>query len=221
VTEAARKAAEAQLDGIIKDYEAMRKASEHKDLSDLPKDDRQSLLTRAVAAVHRISGSASTYSTEVERIIKQTPALHVHTSSVVGIVKALRHDVTAGYLQTIVELAHATIFADFLEMAQHLHGAGYRDAAAVITGSTLETHLRELCKKHGITVESNGKPKKADQLNAELTKANVYSALDQKNVTAWLGLRNKAAHGEYPAYGNDQVALLIAGVRDFLTRAPA
>ena len=58
-------------------------------------------------------------------------------------------------------------------------------------------------------------------MNAELAGANVYSKLDQKNVTAWLDLRNKAAHGKYGEYTKEQVALLIQSVRDFITRNPA
>ena len=67
---------EAQLSSIIDDYEAMRKASKYSDLSDLPEDERQSLTTRSVAAVHRISGTTSTYSQEIARIIEMNPALH-------------------------------------------------------------------------------------------------------------------------------------------------
>lgn len=58
-------------------------------------------------------------------------------------------------------------------------------------------------------------------MNADLAGANVYSKLDQKNVTAWLDLRNKAAHGKYGEYTKEQVALLIQSVRDFITRNPA
>ena len=58
-------------------------------------------------------------------------------------------------------------------------------------------------------------------LNAELIKSNAYSKLDQKNVTAWLGLRNSAAHGCYTDYDKQQVSLLISSIRDFLTRNPA
>lgn len=210
-----------QLDEVISDFAAMRTASQHKDLSDLPKDDRQGLMTRAVAAVHRISGQESTYSAEIKRIVTQNPAIHVHASSVIGVVKALRHDVAAGYLRTVIELAHAELFSDFLEMATHLLDSGYKDAAAVVGGSALEGHLRELCKKHRVPIESGGKPRKADALNADLAKATAYSGLDLKNVTAWLGLRNKAAHGEYASYGPEQVALLIASVRDFITRTAA
>jgi hypothetical protein len=60
-----------------------------------------------------------------------------------------------------------------------------------------------------------------DRLNADLAGGNVYSKLDQKNVTAWLDLRNKAAHGEYDRYSAPQVGLLISSVRNFITRNPA
>ncbi len=58
-------------------------------------------------------------------------------------------------------------------------------------------------------------------MNSELASATVYSKLDQKNVTAWLDLRNKAAHGQYSEYSKEQVALFIQSVRDFITRIPA
>jgi hypothetical protein len=64
-------------------------------------------------------------------------------------------------------------------------------------------------------------PKKADGMNADLASAEVYSKLDQKNVTAWLDLRNKAAHGQYGEYNKEQVLIFISGVRDFITRTPA
>ena len=110
-------------------------------------------------------------------------------------------------------------------MAEYLLEEGYKDPAAVITGSTLEEHLRKLCIKNGIDIEimSKGKlkPKKADSLNSELAKQGVYSKLELKSVTAWLDLRNKAAHGEYSKYKENQVKQLIIGVRDFIIRNPA
>ena len=79
-----------------------------------------------------------------------------------------------------------------------------------------------LCDKNGINSEDEkGSPKKADRLNAELAKAEVYTKLDQKSITAWLDLRNKAAHGKYNEYSKDQVSLMIAGIRDFIIRIPA
>ena len=127
-----------------------------------------------------------------------------------------------GYLQSVIELVHADIFADFLDMAEYLLQQGYKDPAAVVTGSVVEAHLRKLCNKHGIAVvKSDGSAKKADALNSELAAGTVYSKLDQKSVTAWLDLRNKAAHGKYDEYTKEQVAVMLQGVRDFASRYPA
>jgi hypothetical protein len=113
----------------------------------------------------------------------------------------------------------------FLEAAHHLLKEGYKDPAAVLAGGVLEEHLRQLGTKHGVKPETSAntglKMKEADQLNAELTKAGAYSKLDQKNVTAWLALRNKAAHGQYSEYKKGQVSLMLSGVREFLTGNPA
>ncbi|MGA2200340.1 MAG: hypothetical protein ABSG40_00130 [Terriglobales bacterium] len=100
---------------------------------------------------------------------------------------------------------------------------GYKDPAAVVVGSVLEAHLRKLCDKHGIAVvKADGTtPKTADALNAELAAAGIYSKLDQKSVTAWLDLRNNAAHGKYKEYTDEQVAVMLQGVRDFASRYPA
>lgn len=84
-------------------------------------------------------------------------------------------------------------------MADHLTANGHKDAAAVLAGSTLEAHLRQLCSKQGVSTTFSGIPMKVDTINAELVKAGAYSKLDQKNITAWLGLRNDAAHGNYSA----------------------
>ena len=217
---------EKQLDAIIDEYKSFQAKSEHKDLSDLPKADRQGLVTKAIAAIQRISGPNSPYVNELNRVVSLHPQLHMHTSLIMGVVLALRDDIKQGYILTLAELVHGEVFADFLEMAQHLVDSKYKDAAAVICGSTLESHIRKLCSKNGIALEEVGKdrslrPKKADLLNAELAKAQTYSLLDQKSVTAWLGLRNKAAHGNYGEYNVDQVALFISAVRDFIARNPA
>jgi hypothetical protein len=145
--------------------------------------------------------------------------------SIIGIVAALRDDIKAGNMESLTELVHGELFGDFLEMAQHLLDEAYKDAAAVIAGSSLEAHLKQLCQKNNIdteiTISSRIEPKKADLINSELTKAEAYTKLDQKNITAWLDLRNKAAHGKYEEYTKEQVSNMISGVRDFLTRNPA
>jgi hypothetical protein len=70
-------------------------------------------------------------------------------------------------------------------------------------------------------IDGKGQHKRADLLNSELAAANAYGKGDLKNITAWLHLRNSAAHGKYADYTKDQVALLAQAVRDFITRIPA
>ena len=108
-----------------------------------------------------------------------------------GILSAAREELAGGWLSTTKGLISAEIFSDFLEMAQHLLDEGYKDPAAVMTGSVLEEHLRQLCQKHGIPTETTKQgrpqPKKADALNADLAKKKVYNQLDQKQVTSMAG----------------------------------
>jgi hypothetical protein len=147
----------------------------------------------------------------------------LHTAVGVEILKALQSDLDDEWLFEFKSLVAAELFTDFLDMSEHLISEGYKDAAAVMIGSTLESHLKQLCDKHSIDITFiNGKeevkPKKADVLNADLCKANVYKKLDQKQVTAWLDLRNKAAHGEYSEYEIEQVQQMYNGVLSFITR---
>lgn len=139
-----------------------------------------------------------------------------------GILSAAREDIAGGWLTTTRGLVSAEIFSDFLDMAEYLLEEGYKDPAAVVGGSVLEEHLRQLCQKHGIptTVTKQGSPRarKADALNADLGNKSVYNRLDQKNVTAWLDLRNKAAHGKYQEYTMEQVSLMLQSVSDFMVR---
>ena len=139
-----------------------------------------------------------------------------------GIVLSIKTEIENGWLNTVKGLVSAEVFSDFLEMGEYLLDEGYKDPAAVVLGSVLEEHLRQLCSKNGVDTHSikDGKsvPKKADLLNAELTKKGVYNILDQKQVTAWLDLRNKAAHGNYSDYSSDQVNLMYQGIIGFVAR---
>lgn len=140
-----------------------------------------------------------------------------------GILKSIKAEIDNGWLVEIKELIASEIFSDFLEMAQYLLEEGYKDPAAVMIGSVIEENLRQLAQKNNINLEfTNGKgeskPKRADTLNNELAKSSIYSKLDQKQVTAWLDLRNKAAHGKYEVYTKEQVQIMSDGVLNFLMR---
>lgn len=214
-------------DTIIKQIDEVLKQYEHVSLRSGADDDRgrssiAEALTRLKSTIDRLAPAASPHRGSADALLKQYGINNSYSFGfLVGILKALRADYAAGYLQTVEALIHADIFADFLEMAGYLLSQNYKDPAAVIIGSVLEEHLRKLCAKHGISTSSGTSPKKAETINAELCAASAYTKLDHKNVTAWLDLRNKAAHGHYDQYTQQQVELLSQSVRDFLTRNPA
>jgi hypothetical protein len=139
-----------------------------------------------------------------------------------GILKAAKQEIEGGWLLSVKGLISAEIFSDFLEMAEYLLKEGYKDPAAVMIGSVLEEHLRQLCFRNSIPIEiiKDGKtnPKKADLINSELASVNVYNKLDQKSITSWLDLRNKAAHGKYLEYTKEQVEIMYQGVTNFISR---
>lgn len=213
---------EEQLKAVIEEHADALARSRHSDASDIFNDTGiRDLQTRCLAAIQRVAGKDSVYYQNALKIGESYGSTHDRVAGQIGVAKSLLSDVLNGYLKSLEELVHAELFGDFLEMADHLNSNGYKDAAAVIAGSTLESHLRQLCGKHGVPVTDKGKPRKADTLNADLVKVGSYSKLDQKSVTAWLGLRNDAAHGNYGAYDPKQVTLFISSIRDFITRNPA
>ncbi|WP_047691297.1 hypothetical protein [Vibrio sp. ZOR0018] len=139
-----------------------------------------------------------------------------HVSQVHGVALTVKHDIENDLIANIKGLLQAEIFANFLEIGEHLLNEGYKDAAAVTIGAVLEDGLRELSKKNGIAVvKPNGAPKTIEPLNTELAQNEVYSKLVQKQVTSFAHIRNKAAHGQYDEYDVSQVQMMLLFVQGF------
>src|SRR5262249_58278956 len=79
---------------------------------------------------------------EIERFDLGSSAL---AASLYGLVTALKHDIGTGSFGTIREAERADVFADLLHLAAGLLDAGRTDAAAMLSGGVLVTHLRSLC----------------------------------------------------------------------------
>jgi hypothetical protein len=183
---------------------------------------RLALIQRLLAAIQRLTLPTSTYAHAASLQANSNVHSATRLTELVATASALRDDIAAGWLTSVVELAHADTYAGFLEMAKGLLGQGYKDAAAVIAGTSLEVHLKALATKHGLGLQApNGGPKKMDAVNAELKAAGVYNPIEHKQVTMWLGIRNSAAHGNYGDYDEIAVRGLIEGVSNFAVKYPA
>ncbi|MFX0070937.1 MAG: hypothetical protein ACFFAO_07595 [Candidatus Hermodarchaeota archaeon] len=183
------------------------------------------LITRIFATIERIVGKNSEYYKHALKITSGPWRSSKMLDFLIGTIEGLYHDLKNSYLKSLTEIIHSDIFGDYLEMAEHLLKEGYKDPAAVIIGSTLERHLKQLCLNNGIDINiqtgNRQKPKSSSQINSELAKNKIYSKLDQKSITVWLDLRNKAAHGNYNDYNSNKVEVMAMGIRDFINRNPA
>jgi hypothetical protein len=185
--------------------------------------DQKMILVRIHAAIKRIAGKNSTYYQDFKKRLESFEFNGVTVMrNVVSVAEALKLDLEAGYLLSIQQLIHADLFSDYLEMASHLLETRYKDAAAVIAGSTLETHLRQLAIQNGVPIHRDkGKNKTMDSLSQDLIKASVYGKAEGRVIGGWTGIRNDAAHGNYGEYQDEAVRLMIMGIQDFIVRHPA
>ena len=197
-------------------------ASSNRSLGHERVQELMSITARGGQLIKRLYGSDSQHfqtfksTTEYQHFTIMNHRSYRHVASVVGIFKAVEHDIKSGMLDNFRSLIRAEIFADFLDMAEHLHRENYKDASAVLLGAVLEDSLRKVADGNGVSIlNSNGKPLTLDPLNIALAKKGVYNALVQKQITSWANLRNDAAHGHFDRYDSAQVQQMLLFVQKF------
>ena len=80
----------------------------------------------------------------------------------------------------------------------------------MVIGVALETTLKEISLRHSVPIAS------LEDMNIALRKIDVYNVAKQKQVTAWVDLRNKGAHGVWDAYSAGDIRDMHAGVERFI-----
>jgi len=131
-----------------------------------------------------------------------------------AVLTAVLADYDGGYLAPARSLARAEVFDTELELAKELLDQGYDLPAAIVARTVLETALRGLCDQHGVNYG------KLDLMNSGLAKAQAYSVLVQKKVTALSDVGNSAAHGKRDKFKASDVEEMIDGVTKFVMDFP-
>jgi hypothetical protein len=170
--------------------------------------------TEAMNLVRRSCGQDSDHYRELRRLAESEESANDSSflPHVLGVVEAAKWDFDSGLLFDIRALLTAEVFADFVEQAEHLLGAGYHIPAASLAGAVLEDALRTLCGKNSIQIPASTK---IDQLNADLARAGVYDKLVQKRITALADIRNNADHGHFEKCRPADVQDMVNWVRSF------
>jgi hypothetical protein len=164
---------------------------------------------RAKVALESILGPGHTY---IREFIENCD-FNAGPRPAIEILSAVLADLEEGYLRKTANIISAEVFADFLEMTQHLLEQGYKDPAASLCGAVLEDGLRRIARNRDLKVNDK------DDLNSlrdKCAQSGVINSITRQQITAWTTLRNAADHGKFQDYAAEEVRLMIAGVRSFL-----
>ncbi len=140
---------------------------------------------------------------------------------IVNTLKGFLEYLESGLLDEVTPVyqAQLDVVSGFLDQANNLlvKNEFHPGAAAVLIGATLEEFLRNWIEKEGIEL---GNKKPTIDSYIKLLKENEFiSKQDIKDVTAWAGIRNDAAHGKWDEVNSkDKISLMLQGVNLFMRK---
>lgn len=112
-----------------------------------------------------------------------------------------------------------TVVNDFLDQADVvLQKLEFHPAvAAFLIGASLEEFLRNWVIEQNLYVE--GQRSTIDTYAIALKKIELIDKQDYKELTAWAGIRNNAAHGNWDLVNDrDKINMMLAGVSIFIRK---
>ncbi len=115
--------------------------------------------------------------------------------------------------------AEIDVTSDFLDQAQGLLKSNkvHPAAPAVLIGASLEEFLRNWVEDVELSL-GNKKPS-LDSYSSTLREAELITKQDAKDIAAWAGIRNHAAHGEWEELGGaERIRLMLDGVNLFMRK---
>lgn len=225
-----------QLEALKKQYQQLQQDAQSLDLTQGSKAggakhyERASTIswiTQAEAAVVDVFGPQSTYVLRWQSFLQGTGGDGFWKLTEMGRVDSLKAVFVAahaalqgGYLLGIREGLRAETLSEVLEQAERHCAQGELVAATSLAGGALETHLHHLCERHSIQYRAPGSISAYEQAIAKARNdgvVTVYSAARSKDIIAWGGKRNTAAHQPLQFNESKQVVeIMIAGIRLFL-----
>lgn len=161
-----------------------------------------------VKQIQSVSGSATSYQIDVLGEVLDAFSAHLEDGLVAGISPRRQ--------------AELDVVSDLLEQANILlsNAKVHPAAPAVLVGATLEEFLRTWIEEDGLTL-GNKRPG-IDAYAKVLREADLVNKQDVKDITAWAGIRNHAAHGDWDEVADrSRIKLMLEGVNFFIRQKTA
>ena len=187
--------------------------------------ERISAYTAAEAAQAQVCEFLRSYSSPRSSFYKQAQEVKGLTTHRIGILRSILESF-AQYVEAGLHTgmsperrAQLDVVSDFLEQAhQLLETKGVHPAApAVLIGATLEEFLRTWVENDGLSLGSK-KPGLQNYASV-LRGADLITKQDVKDITAWGGTRNSAAHGKWGEVSDkNRITLMLEGVNLFMRK---
>ena len=180
---------------------------------------------RAVGAKAQVCQFLRTYAGHKSSFVKQAETAEGYEGYVVGQLDAVLESfieyVTAGLHGGVSpeHQAQIDVVSDILEQAHSLleNKDCHPAAAAVLVGASLEEFLRNWVEAEDLSIDPS-KPS-IDAYCKCLRSADLLAKQDVKDVTAWAGIRNDAAHGEWNQVSDhEKISLMLQGVDLFMRK---
>ena len=177
-------------------------------------------LTEALEFFRVYAGERSAFSLQLNKMqLGASPDWIRET--IIGNLDAFIGYVESGLLGgiSVERKAQIDVVSDFLEQAHVLLDSNdvHPAAPTVIVGAALEEFLRNWIEEDDLDL--GGEKPSLDSYKNVLRKADLITKQDSKDITAWAGLRNHAAHGEWDEVSDrNRITIMLEGVNLFMRK---
>ena len=176
------------------------------------------VLAQALEFLHRYAGPKSSFFTMAQGC-GGSPGFA--KESLISVLESFIRYIESGLAEGISpeRKAQLDVVSDFLSQAQLLleSKSVHPAAPAVLIGATLEEFLRAWIENEGLTLKNN--TPSIDAYCKTLRESDLIDKQDIKDITAWAGIRNHAAHGEWDIVSDRQrICLMLEGVNLFIRK---
>jgi hypothetical protein len=163
-------------------------------------------------------GPNNSFYTTIEKLNLNSSGLHVEVKEILeGFINYVENDLFQGLSPE--RKAQLDVVSDFLEQAQILleNDEFHPATSAILIGASLEELLRNWIEAEGLEM---GDKKPGINNYAQILKENkLINKQDIKDINAWAGIRNDAAHGKWEEVSDRaRIKLMLEGVNLFMRK---